>query len=360
MIESNRNIYEKQLLLEQVGILGQKKLLSAKVAVIGAGGLGCPALLHLAAAGVGEMHIIDGDRVSLSNLHRQFLYGIKDVGQLKVDIAQEHLNRQHPHLNIQGYSKFLSPENAKGLISGVDLVIDCTDNFAARYLINDVCVQLEKPFVYGAIFKFEGQVAVFNHGDSSSYRCLFPEYPKAENQPNCSETGVLGILPGIIGTMQATEAIKWIVGMEGLLDSSLLTYNAIQQEIRKINLPKRNLEICSKVKAEKLRWHPESCNTDSSIEWEMLLASDEFKQIVDVRELEETPQSPEFTTHKIPFGELNKFIAQLQPEIPTAIYCQSGFRSEKATILLRNRGFEMVRSIVNGLDALPKLKENYS
>lgn len=358
MNELNRNIYEKQLRLEQIGEMGQNKLLAAKVAVIGVGGLGCPAVQYLASAGVGEILIIDGDHISLSNLQRQFLYGLNDVGELKVEIAQRRISQLYPHLNIRTHSEFLSPDNAKQLLSEIDIVVDCTDNFAARYLINDVCIQLEKPFVYGAIFKFEGQVAVFNNGNSPSYRCLFSEYPKEENQPNCNDTGVLGILPGIIGTMQAAEVIKWIVGMEGLLDTSLLTYNATRQEIHKVHLPQRRAEICDRIKKKVLQWHPESRKTKDKIEWIQLLESQEFHQIVDVRESEETPPSPDCTTHKIPLSKLDELLNQLHPEVPTAIYCQSGFRSEKAAKSLKERGFKKVLSVVNGMTAFQEIKEN--
>lgn len=354
MNANESHIYEKHLLLDEIGIIGQTKLLAAKVAVIGAGGLGCPVLQYLAAAGVGDITIIDGDRVEQSNLQRQILYGTADVGQFKANRAAELLHEKHPHLRFTAHSEFLDPNNAPALLSDVHLVLDCTDNFAARYLINDVCVQLDLPFVYGAIYKFEGQIAVFNTPNSPSYRCVFPEFPLESNQPNCSDTGVIGVLPGIIGIMQATEAIKWIVGMEGLLNHSMLSYNVLHHEMRKIRLPKRNDKACLAIKNEPLNWHPDFCAVPEEITWESLLENKSYLQIIDVRDPEEMPKSPDFTSHQIPLSTLETEYLKLNPKLPTAVYCQSGKRSATAVQWLEKHQFENVVSVRSGMSAYKK------
>lgn len=200
--------YARHISLEEVGESGQQKLLKAKVLMIGAGGLGCPALQYLTAAGVGIIGIVDGDTVDESNLQRQVLFSTSDIGTKKVEAAKTRLEALNPDVTIKIYPENLNRENALNIIDDYDLVIDGTDNFATRYLVNDACVKRNKPFVYGAIHKFEGQVSVFNLDGGPTYRCLFPDAPKPGQIPNCAEVGVLGVLPGIIGTYQATEAIK--------------------------------------------------------------------------------------------------------------------------------------------------------
>lgn len=351
MKEFDRHSFQKQVLLEEIGVLGQQKLTDARVVVIGAGGLGCPALQYLAAAGVGHITIIDGDRIERSNLPRQILFGEKDINAFKATTAKQVLSEKYPCLTIQAVTEFLTLSNALTVLKDADVVVDCTDNFTSRYLINDACIQLQLPFVFGAIFKFEGQLAVFNHNNSASYRCVFPDLPKEKSQPDCNDTGVLGILPGIIGTMQATEAIKLIVGMDGLMDSHLLTYNALRQEIRKIQLPKRNETLCKSIASSPLSSENQSCSSVQEISWNAL-DTHFFRQIIDVRELNEQPESPDQTTHKIPLSEMNQHISQLDEELPTAIFCQSGKRSSKAAALLLEYNFKHVVSIQNGVQNL--------
>ncbi|MDP1744961.1 MAG: HesA/MoeB/ThiF family protein, partial [Bacteroidota bacterium] len=210
--------YSRHLLLPEIGMAGQEKIKSAKILVIGAGGLGCPALQYLTAMGIGEIGIVDFDKVEESNLQRQILYSIEDIGKLKTEAAVSKLSKQNPFVKFNSYSVRLENKNAIELFSKYDLIIDGTDNFATRYLVNDACIILNKPLIYGSIYKFEGQVSVLNYTDSSgqsgpTYRCLFPTPPLSGSIPNCSEIGVLGVLPGIIGTLQATEAIKIISGI---------------------------------------------------------------------------------------------------------------------------------------------------
>lgn len=214
--------YNRQMILPEIGIKGQEKLSSAKVLVIGAGGLGCPALLYLSAAGIGTIGVIDFDVVELHNLHRQILYSTDDVGKPKALIAAEKLKKQNPHSNILIFNELLSETNAEKIISQFDIVVDGSDNFLTRYLVNDTCVKLNIPLVYGSILKFEGQVAVFNCKGSKNLRDVFPEPPNAEDVPNCDENGVLGTLPGIIATMMAQETLKLILGMEVLKNQLLI------------------------------------------------------------------------------------------------------------------------------------------
>lgn len=230
----NLERYDRQIKLPGFGIEAQRKLASAAVLVIGAGGLGCPVLQYLSAAGVGNIGIVDGDKVSLSNLHRQILYTSDDIGKLKTLAASERLRSANPEVNITIISERISTHNAAGIISRYDLIVDCTDNFPTRYLLDDVCRILQKPLIFGAIYQYEGQVAVFNvpdeQGSSTSYRHLFPEPPKPEEVPDCNDAGVLGVLPGIIGTIQATEAIKIITGIGEALTNRLMTFNILDYQ----------------------------------------------------------------------------------------------------------------------------------
>ena len=225
--------YNRQMILPEIGLKGQEKISSAKVLVIGAGGLGCPALLYLSAAGVGTIGIIDFDKVELHNLHRQILYSTEDVGKSKAITAAEKLKKQNPHTNILVFDEMLSETNAEKIISHFDIVVDGSDNFLTRYLVNDTCVKLNLPLVYGSILKFEGQIAVFNYKGGKNLRDLFPEPPNAEDVPNCDENGVLGTLPGIIATMMVQETLKIILEME-VLRNQLLIFDTKNWTLNKL------------------------------------------------------------------------------------------------------------------------------
>jgi len=250
--------YQRQLMLGEVGLGGQRALRAARVMVVGLGGLGCPVVQYLAAAGVGNFVLVDADRVSLSNLHRQILYTQTDVSRFKVEAAQEWIQKQNAQIKVSVHTEMLSAKNATAFLALADIVVDCTDNFAARYLINDACALANKPWVYGSIAKFEGQVAVFNalmkgaEGESQdmmasvasedsfirslNYRDVFSKPPGEGEIQNCAEAGVLGALAGIIGSFQAMEVLKWILGLQGILVNQMLTYNAIDQSIVKFQL----------------------------------------------------------------------------------------------------------------------------
>jgi len=230
--------YSRHLLLEEVGLEGQEKLKEAKVLVIGAGGLGCPVLLYLAAAGVGTIGVIDFDTIDASNLQRQTLFSTDDVGRSKAEVAKEKLNANNPFINVIAYNEELTNKNSLEIFSAFDIIVDGTDNFHTRYMVNDACLIANKPFVYGAIHKFEGQVSVFNYQEGPTYRCLFPNPPEAGSIPSCSEVGVVGILPGIIGTQQANQVIKIILQIGQVLSGRLMIYNALQSSFMEIEINK--------------------------------------------------------------------------------------------------------------------------
>lgn len=215
-------LYSRQMILDEIGYAGQEKIVNARVLVIGAGGLGCPILKYLASCGVGTLGIVDFDKIEIHNLHRQILYDVPDVGKQKVAVAKEKLNNSYPHITIEPHNELLNEENAHKLISNYDVIVDGSDNFHTRYLVNDTCVQLNKPIVYGSIFNYEGQVSVFNVNGSKHLRDIFPEAPNNEDVPNCNENGVLGTLPATIGSIMAHETIKLILGLPTLTNQLLI------------------------------------------------------------------------------------------------------------------------------------------
>ena len=257
--QDQRLRYQRHLLIPEIGESGQLKLLKSKILLIGAGGLGCPAALYLAAAGVGTLGIVDDDRVDESNLQRQILHPTSNVGRLKVDSAKTSLLAQNPGINVRTYAERITAANAAEILKDYDLVVDGTDNFATRYLMNDACVLLKKPNVYGSVYRFEGQVSLFVPGEGPCYRCLYPEPTPSELAPSCQEAGVLGILPGIIGLWQATEAIKWLLGIGTPLVGRLLWYDALQSTVRTYKLHKNSkCPVCGEqpsiTKLEDLEW----------------------------------------------------------------------------------------------------------
>ncbi len=226
-------LFGRQMMVDEIGYEGQEKISNARVLVIGAGGLGCPILQYLSACGIGTIGIVDFDKIEIHNLHRQILYGIEDVGKQKAWVAKEKLNNAYPHIHITSFDELLNEQNAEAIISQFDIVVDGSDNFHTRYLVNDSCVTLNKPLVYGSILKFEGQLSVFNFKGSKHLRDLFPEPPNTEDAPNCNENGVLGALPATIGSMMALETLKLILGLP-VLTNQLLIVKTLNWEILKI------------------------------------------------------------------------------------------------------------------------------
>ncbi|MEP7109662.1 MAG: HesA/MoeB/ThiF family protein [Ferruginibacter sp.] len=334
--------YQRQVILEEFGEAGQRKLLQSKVLVIGAGGLGCPALQYLAAAGVGNIGIADDDLVSITNLHRQVLYSTFDIGFSKAEIARHSLTRLNPDINIIAYKERVTTENALLLIGAYDIVIDGTDNFSSRYMINDACSLLNKPLVYGAVSKFEGQVAIFNcqgkNGEIAiNYRDLFPQPPKDGEILNCAEAGVLGVLPGIIGTMQANETIKLITGIGKPLINSLLTYNALNNQVYEFVLTagkETSFLVPKTVSAfEQMDYDWLCSSTNRSFEIGVAqfdhLRSETGIEIIDVRERDELPLVTVFKYERIPMSQFKEKIPSIKNET-VILFCQTGKRSLQA------------------------------
>jgi len=368
-MENDNERYSRHYALSDFGFEGQQKLLNAKVLVIGAGGLGCPVLQYLVAAGVGTIGIADHDHISLSNLQRQTLYSTDDVGKKKVEVAFLKLEQLNTEINITTYPIELTSKNAWNIISEYEIIVDCTDNFATRYLINDACVLLNKPLVFGAIYKYEGQVAVFNLNLKKSkpvnYRNLFPNPPKPEDVQNCNEVGVLGVLPGMIGMMQANEVIKLITGLGDVLDGKLLTFNMLNYEIFTV-------DISNEDSVENLI--PENREAFELTDYEFLcgisikniedLSPDDFIKknsaentiTIDVREVGELPKA-DFEHIQIPLSELNDKLTEIKRE-HIILFCQSGKRSLKAAeILMEYFGTQKkISHLKGGMTALEQRK----
>ncbi len=339
--------YARHLILPEIGLDGQQKLKQAKVLVIGAGGLGCPVLQYLTAAGVGTLGIIDFDRVEESNLQRQILYSTEDVGKYKAEVAKEKLAKQNPTINLISHISILNTKNALEVISQYDIIVDGSDNFSTRYLVNDACVILNKPLVFGSVFKFEGQLSVFNYTGGPTYRCLYPEPPSEGEMANCAEMGVMGVLPGIIGTLQANEVIKIIVGIGDVLSGKLLTFDALSMNFNtfQITANPKNSGI------KKLIDYDLFCGASNEITADELKHKIYLKedfQLIDVRE-EAEYRIRNIGGILIPLGELAGNIDKINLEKETIVHCASGVRSKKAVSLLKEKGFTKVYNLKNGL-----------
>ena len=343
---SDQNLYERyhrQVILPEFGEEGQQKLLEAKILVIGAGGLGCPALQYLTAAGVGTIGIVDDDVVALNNLHRQVLYSVNDIGLSKAKRAAHILQQLNHEIKIISYNERLATQNALTLIDDFDIIIDGTDNFSTRYMINDACVLLNKPLVYGAISQFEGQVSVFKNKNVNdvNYRDIFPDPPKDGEVLNCAEAGVLGVLPGIIGTMMANETIKLITGIGEPLVDQLFTYNALNNQVYILNLSarKETRSLIPKSKKEFLQidyeWLCASPVQQAEIDSDIFngMVAKGNIDVIDVRELHEMPAVNEFNHIRIPLAQLADNTSLIKSDIVIA-FCQSGKRSLQAANIL--------------------------
>ncbi|HQW97828.1 MAG TPA: HesA/MoeB/ThiF family protein [Flavobacteriales bacterium] len=353
--------YARQIALPNVGRDGQQKLRAAKVLMVGAGGLGCPALQYLAAAGVGTLGIVDGDHVELSNLHRQTLFTAGDIGRNKAEVAVERLHALNPDVKLVPYPEHLDGHNAARIAAGYDVVIDGTDDPMARYLINDLCVQLGIPFVHGSIHRFAGQVSVLNYQGGPTYRCLFPDQPAAGEFPDCAQAGVLGVLPGIIGTVQASEALKIILGIGTTLSGKLKVIDPLQWEERTIAFA-RNEEQVIKARASDLHtFMPEqNCDTGSSIDAAQLmewLAEGQRIHLLDVRELHEEPAMDVPSVLRIPLGQLLGRLDELPAEGTLVVICQHGIRSKRAMDLLNKAGLPLrILNLEGGMAAFASSK----
>lgn len=355
--------YQRQILLKEFGVAAQQRLLQTKVLVVGAGGLGCPVLQYLVAAGVGTIGIVDDDVVSITNLHRQVLYNMNDIGLSKAEVAVEKLKALNDEINIIAYNVRLINKNALAIINDYNIIVDCTDNFSSRYMINDACVLLNKPLIYGAISTFEGQVAIFNVKDKTSvrtlnYRDLFPDPPKNNDVLSCDEAGVLGVLPGIIGTMMANETIKIITGIGKPLINTLLTYNALDNSVYEFNLSLNE-------KAQALLQRDEAAFLKMDYEWLCSsqvndvseidvttfnsLTEDNDTIVIDVREKDEQPFIDEFQHLHIPLNELMNHQSLIEKN-NVVVFCQTGKRSFQAAKMLHELfSDKKIYSLKNGI-----------
>ncbi len=347
--------YSRHLIMPEVGLQGQRRLKAASVLMIGTGGLGAPLGMYLAAAGVGRLGLVDFDLVEASNLQRQIIHGTKDVGRRKVESARDRLGDINPHVEIETHETRLTSQNALGLFRNYDVIVDGTDNFPTRYLVNDACVLLNKPNVYGSIFRFEGQASVFWAERGACYRCLYPEPPPPGLVPSCAEGGVLGVLPGIVGAIQANETIKIILGAEDILTNRLLLFDAWQMKFREFKLQKDpKCPVCSQnptinelIDYEEfcgLRAKPDEEKSDqleetSATDLKRRIDAGDEIQIIDVREPNEYEIARIPGTKLIPLAQATNRMNEIDPSKETIVHCKMGGRSAKAIAALKQAGF---------------------
>ena len=349
--------YSRHLILPDIGLAGQERLKAARVLLVGAGGLGSPAALYLAAAGVGTIGLVDWDVVDVTNLQRQILHGTAAVGTSKLESARARIHDLNPHVQVETFATRLTSDNALDILRGFDVVVDGSDNFPTRYLVNDACVLLGKPNVYGSIFRFDGQASVFDARVGPCYRCLFAEPPPPDLVPSCAEGGVLGVLPGIIGSIQALETIKLIVGVGETLVGRLLLCDARKLQFRELALTKDpECPVCGT--------HP---TVTALIDYEAFCAGDgveiapaELRRewtanpdlvVIDVREPHEHAIARIAGARLIPLGELAARLTELDGRAEIVTHCHHGVRSLRARELLKGAGFANVRSLQGGIDA---------
>jgi len=357
--------YVRHLVLPRVGPDGQERLKGASALIVGLGGLGSPAALYLAAAGVGRLGLLDDDRVDESNLQRQVLHGTASVGRAKTESAHARLRDLNPFIALEPHAVRLTPQNAVALVGAYDVVIDGTDQFAVRYLVNDACVIAGRPNVYGSVHRFEGQVAVFDATHGPCYRCLFPEPPAPGSVPNCAEGGVLGVLPGIIGSMQAVEAIKLLLGIGEPLIGRLLHFDALTMRTHEVGFTRdAGCAMCGTARPRTLLDDYDAfCGTDrrtdATMDNDIEMTPREVKErmaagwtpwLLDVREPWEfaTAQLPGATL--VPLGELAGRAAEVPRAADVVVYCHHGMRSARAVSMLRLAGWDRVRNLSGGID----------
>ncbi len=353
-----RQRYSRHLLLPEVGEEGQRRLKAARVLCVGAGGLGSPAALYLAAAGVGTLGIVDFDVVDFSNLQRQIIHGTPDVGRSKLESAQSRIEALNPEVRVETFDAHFSVANAKMLVQAFDVIVDGTDNFPARYLVNDACVLYGRPNAWGSIFRFEGQASVFATPGGPCYRCLHPDPPPDGLVPSCAEGGVLGVLPGIIGTIQATEALKLILAIGDPLIGRFLVYDALKMRFRELKLPKDpDCPVCgARATITTLRESAASCGTRAAgvhevsvRELKTRIDSGHAPVILDVREPSEVAICRLPDSRLIPLGELPRRLDELPRSAEIVVHCKSGGRSARAVAMLREKGYTRVFNLTGGI-----------
>ncbi|MFO7448083.1 MAG: molybdopterin-synthase adenylyltransferase MoeB [Ignavibacteriaceae bacterium] len=361
--------YSRHLLLPEIGIDGQELIKNSKVLIVGAGGTGSAAAMYLASSGVGEIGLIDFDRVDLSNLQRQIIHSTNDVGRKKVESAHDTITGLNPDIEVKTYDVRLSNSNAIDILSEYDIIADCSDNFPANYLINDASVLLGKPDVYGSVFRFEGKVTVFDSGRGPCYRCLYEVPPPPEMIPNCEEGGVLSILPGIIGTLQALEIIKLIIKKGELLTGRVLLFDALQMKFNEIKLEKNpDCIICGENPViHELIDYDQFCGSEKhEIKESDEITPDELKQktnnsenifILDIRNQQEY-KIVNIGGYCIPLDQLTKRLSELDPSREIVVCCKTGRRSKIAVKLLKEKGFNNVKNLKGGIIAWIELIDN--
>ncbi len=358
--------YSRHLIIPEVGVAGQKKIKSAKVLVIGAGGLGSPLVLYLAASGIGKIGIVDYDVVDETNLQRQIMHTMEDIGKSKLESAEKAIAKINPNVETETYNVQLSSENALDILKEYDVIVDGTDNFPTRYLVNDACVLLGKPNVYGSIFRFDGQITVFDGSKGPCYRCLYPSPPPPGLVPSCAEGGVLGVLPGIIGTLQALETLKLVLGAGETLAGRLVLFDALKFSFREFKLKKNpDCPICGKNPTiHELIDYQQFCGVgfpaDSARDSdEPGISVEELKSridngddlyLLDVREPNEY-EIANLGGHLIPLAELANRVGEIDPYKEVIVYCKTGGRSARAVQFLQNAGFSKVKNLLGGIDA---------
>jgi adenylyltransferase/sulfurtransferase len=360
--------YSRHLLIPEVGLEGQRKLKAASILVIGTGGLGSPVALYLAAAGIGKIGLVDYDVVDFSNLQRQVIHGTRGIGTLKVDSARERMLDLNPDIEVTVYNEPFTSENAMRIAAGYEVIIDGTDNFPTRYLTNDLCVLTGKPNVYGSIFRFEGQASVFDARRGPCYRCLFPEPPPPGLVPSCAEGGVLGVLPGTIGTIQATEALKLILGIGEPLIGKLLLYNALDMSYEFVRLRKNpkckvcgpNPEVTELIDYEAFCGVPGHDHEEGSAGegWDITpqqlaerLKAGNHIRLIDVREPHELQIARLPGAELYPLGQLAAHLSELDSADEIVLFCKGGTRSARALELLVSAGFRKVKNLKGGINA---------
>ncbi|MEJ2412221.1 MAG: molybdopterin-synthase adenylyltransferase MoeB [Anaerolineales bacterium] len=367
---SNEEIhrYSRHLLIPDVGMEGQRKLKAASVLVVGTGGLGSPVSLYLAAAGVGRIGLVDYDVVDFSNLQRQIVHGESRLGDLKVDSARDRLLDLNPEIQVDTHNTFLSSDNAFEIAEPYDIIIDGTDNFPTRYLVNDLCVLTGKANVYGSIYRFDGQASVFDARVGPCYRCLFPEPPPPGLVPSCAEGGVLGVLPGTIGSIQATEALKLILGIGEPLIGRLLLYDALDLSFQTVKLQKNpDCKVCGEhpevtelIDYENFCGMPAHDHEEGSAgeEWDITapelaekLKNGEDLRLIDVREPHEVEISHLEGEELIPLGQFASHLSDLDSAEDIVLFCKSGTRSTRALEILASAGFKKVKNLKGGINA---------
>jgi len=339
---SDLDRYDRQIKLSEIGTAGQQRLQVASVLIVGVGGLGCPAAQYLTAAGVGRIGLLDHDTVDITNLHRQVLFTEKHIGKPKAGVARAVLTEQNPGISFTAYNERLNEKNAMEILKNYDIILDGTDNFQTKYLINDACVLLDKPFVGASIYKYQGQLSVFNYQGGPTYRCLYPQHHFKDNS-NCEDIGVLGVLPGLMGVMQATEALKMVLGIGQVLTGKLKLIDTLTSEGHLIQFMRdeRQVEL---VKNRPLELEQISCEL-----------GDMKKMYLDVREPYEEPQPGQTNIIQIPLNQLKDRHSEIPREKEIHVFCQSGIRSKKAIQLLEKEfGFTNLVDVDGGIETIIK------